>query len=144
MSQAWCDRNKTNPTISTTKYSMNDPTFVAHFHTSYRAHWTSYVVRGFSQKIKRNSSPSGIRTHTTRGMKFSSQKLYHWATKASKRIWQNLDYSIIYAFSLKIRKRKSILTDFRYRYALLQEIKNVLIICEYIFDFLKKCVPITE
>jgi hypothetical protein len=101
-------------------------------------------VRGFSQKTKRNSSPSGIRTHTTRGMKFSSQKLYHWATKASKRVWQNLDYSIIYAFSLKIRKRKSILTDFRYRYALLQKIKNVLIICEYIFDFLKKCVPITE
>jgi hypothetical protein len=103
------------------------------------AQWTSYVVRGFSQKTKRNSSPGGIRTHTTRGKKFSSQKLYHWATKASKRAGQNLDYRIVYAFSLKIRKLKSILTD-----ALLQKIKNVLIICEYIFDFLKKCVPITD
>ena len=33
---------------------------------------------------------------------------------------------------------------FRYRYALLQKIKVVLIICEYNFDFLQKCVPITE
>ena len=57
---------------------------------------------------------------------------------------QNLHQRIIYGFSRKIRKWKSILTDFRYRYALLQKIKNVVLICEYIFDFLKKCVPITE
>ena len=45
---------------------------------------------------------------------------------------------------MKILKRKRDFRDFRYRYALLQKIKNVVIICEYIFDFLKKCVPITE
>jgi hypothetical protein len=37
-----------------------------------------------------------------------------------------------------------ILTLFRYRYAHIQKTKNVLIICAYIFYFLKKCVPITE
>jgi hypothetical protein len=50
-------------------------------------------------------------------------------------------------FSVKILKRKRDFRDFRdfrYRYGLLQKIKNVLIICEYIFDFLKKSVPITE
>ena len=46
--------------------------------------------------------------------------------------------------SLKNRKRKSILPLFRYRYALLQKIKNVLTYYEHIFDFLKKCVSITE
>ena len=45
---------------------------------------------------------------------------------------------------MKILKRKRDFRDFRYRYALLQKIKNVLIICEYNFDFLQKCVPITE
>ena len=44
----------------------------------------------------------------------------------------------------KIVKRGSIFGNFRYRYALLQKIKNVLTYYEHIFDFLKKCVPITE
>ena len=37
----------------------------------------SYVMEGFSHKNKTNSSPNEIQTQTTRGMKFSSQKLYH-------------------------------------------------------------------
>jgi hypothetical protein len=69
----------------------------------------------------------------------------NWAyTEASKWYRQNLDYIIFMHFSLKILKRKRDFRDFLYRYGLLQKIKNVLIICEYIFDFLKKCVPITE
>ena len=47
-------------------------------------------------------------------------------------------------FSMKILKRKRDFRDFRYRYALLQKIKNVVTYYEHIFDFLKKCVPITE
>ena len=41
-------------------------------------------------------------------------------------------------------KLKRDLRDFRYRYALLQEMKNVVTYYEYIFHFLRKCVPITE
>ena len=55
------------------------------------------------------------------------------------------------AFFRKVKKtvlkrlpRESILRFFRYRHALLQKNKNVLTICEYIFVFLKECVPITE
>ena len=51
---------------------------------------------------------------------------------------------LIYAFSIKILKRKRDFRDFRYRYALLQKIKVVLTYYEYNFDFLQKCVPITE
>ena len=47
-------------------------------------------------------------------------------------------------FSTKIVRRRLIFGDFRYRYALLQKIKNVVTYYEHIFDFLKKCVPITE
>jgi hypothetical protein len=46
--------------------------------------------------------------------------------------------------STKILKRRHDLRDFRYRYAFLQKIKNVLTYYEQIFDFLKKSVPITE
>ena len=41
-------------------------------------------------------------------------------------------------------KRQRDFREFRYRYAVLQKIKNVLTYYEYIFDFLQKCVPITE
>ena len=58
--------------------------------------------------------------------------------------YQRLHYTTVYPFLLKIRKWKRDFRDFRYRYALLQKIKVVLIICEYNFDFLQKCVPITE
>ena len=46
--------------------------------------------------------------------------------------------------SAKIVKRRRNFRDFHFRYALLQRIKNVLTYDEYIFDFLQKCVPITE
>ena len=41
-------------------------------------------------------------------------------------------------------KRQRDFREFRYRYAVLQKIKNVLTYYEYIFDFLQNCVPITE
>ena len=72
---------------------------------------------------------------------FTSSMLYHWAIEASNQLEQDLDFKWIYPFSVKILKQKR---DFRYRYRLLQKIKNVLIICEYNFDFLQKYVPITE
>ena len=50
-----------------------------------------WAMKRGGQKNKVNSSPSGIWTQTTRGKKFSSQKLYHWATEASKISEQNLD-----------------------------------------------------
>jgi hypothetical protein len=53
-------------------------------------------------------------------------------------------FSEIQKNSTKILKRKRDFRDFRYRYALPQKIKNVLTYYEYIFDFLKKSVPITE
>ena len=46
--------------------------------------------------------------------------------------------------SSKIVKPKRDFRDFRYRYSLLQKIKNVLTYYEHIFNFLKKSVPITE
>ena len=45
---------------------------------------------------------------------------------------------------LKRLPRESISRLFRYSYALLQETKTFLLVLEHIFDFLKKCVPITE
>jgi len=41
-------------------------------------------------------------------------------------------------------KRQRDFREFRYRYAVLQKIKDVLTYYEYIFDFLQNCVPITE
>ena len=68
----------------------------------------------------------------------------NWATEASKWYKQNLDYIIFMHFSVKILKRKWNFRFFRYRYGLVQKIKNVLTYYEYIFDFLKNFVPITE
>ena len=45
---------------------------------------------------------------------------------------------------LKCQNGNAIFAYFRYRYALLQKMKNVLTYQDYIFHFLKKCVPITE
>ena len=42
-------------------------------------------------------------------------------------------------FLVKIRTQKRDFQDFRYRYSLPQKSKN-----EYIFAFLRKCIPITE
>ena len=57
-------------------------------------------------------------------------------------------FASIFRFESKtvVKRPKQIcdFRDFRYRYALLQKIKNVLTYYEYIFDFLKECVPITE
>ena len=46
--------------------------------------------------------------------------------------------------SAKIVKQKRDFWDFHYRYALLQKSKIVLTYYEYIFDFLKKCIPISN
>ena len=66
-------------------------------------------------------------------------KKLHVYTRHLIAIFRNVKKSL-----LKWLPRESILCLFRYRYALLQKIKNVLTYYEHIFDFLKKCVPITE
>ena len=78
------------------------------------------------------------------GRAFPSSMLYNWAMESSNQIEQDLDFKWMYAFSAKILKWKYDFRDFLYRYWLLQKIKNVLTCYEYIFDFLKKWVPIPE